>query len=170
MLIHYLIRYSINNNNNRLMENTEDKQEDVVKKKEKKSRPKGKKYKLIGFEQVKPISGTSNTNLIRVLDLICNALKSGTCIVTNDDLQLITDFITANCLYNTKMDVTECYRYLGISRRHFYMLIERGKIKPAEYKGNRPYFYRTHIEKLKARYYPDKKPMSIKERGEDDKV
>ena len=152
------------------METTEIKEEDVVKKKEKKSRPKGKKYKLIGFEQVKPISGTSNTNLIRVLDLISNALKSGTCIVTNEDLQLITDFITANCLYNTKMDVTECYRYLGISRRHFYMLIDKDKIKPAEYKGNRPYFYRTHIEKLKARYYPDKPSMGIKERGEDNGI
>ena len=119
----------------------------------------GRKTKIPSIIDI-PEYTNNNNRLIGILKAVIKALESGNSSMTKEDMETITDFISANCVKNTKLTVEETYNYLGISRQTLYNLIKKGVLKVYEYRGGKPYFLRASVERIKYRYYSDRPSTS----------
>lgn len=64
------------------------------------------------------------------------------------DLQQVADIVTANIISTTKavLTVSECAKYMGISRSTLYKMMMRREIPYSKPNGKMAFFSRTEVE------------------------
>lgn len=81
---------------------------------------------------------------IRLIQNMLEDLKSGRC--TEEE---INEYMNAIPIRDNKMSVTECCKYLNMSKAKFYDDINAGRIKQGvKKKGQLPYWEREYIDGL----------------------